>query len=378
MKILIVGGGIGGLTLAGFLKDSSIEFEIIEKATNWNTQGFSLGIWNNGRNILEKLGIADIFDKEGNRIRYYKICDGKGKLLRLYNLSEFYSAYGLAYSHIERYILHTMLLDRAGRERITLGVEVQSLSESGAGVQVTFNNGETKIYDFVVGADGIHSQVRNLFFNNNSEHFDNWRVWYAWVDNSFKQQATVTEYVEAGEFIGVFDVGHRTLVVLITPARHAIWDDVTGRLNRLKEIFKDETHLAGFLNNLKEEEIIPTDLSHVEMKKWFKGRVILVGDAAHGFEPHAGLGASMAMEDGYVLAGELMKISSTYTYDQAFANYQKTRQKRVKIAHSLTNRMRAWAFIKSKLWRKIVNILIPLIPQSFFTKKYHQLLKEEI
>ena len=68
MKILIVGAGIGGLTLAAFLRDSNIEYDIVEKAPDWSHQGYSLSLWNNGRNILRKLDLAEKFDSCGTRI----------------------------------------------------------------------------------------------------------------------------------------------------------------------------------------------------------------------------------------------------------------------------------------------------------------------
>ncbi len=378
MKVLIVGAGIGGLTLAGFLKDSQIDFEMVERKADWNAQGFSLGLWNNGRNILKKLGLEEKFDKVGSRIQTYRICDGKGVILRTYNLSEFYSQYGLAYTHVDRALLHDWLFELIPKERVRLGVAVEAITETRSGVSVAFTMGEVKTYDLVVGSDGIHSQVRELVFGKNFEIFDDWRVWYAWIDNEFKQDATVTEYIEPGEFVGVFDVGPRTLAVLIAPAKHSVWDDPKGRLIRLKELFKDEMALSGFLAHLKDQDVIPTNLSHVKMTEWVKGRVALLGDSAHGFEPHAGLGGSMAMEDGYVFAGELMKVSGTYSLAEALQRYQAVRKKRVATARTLTNRMRAWALIESRLLRRLVNILIPFIPQSFFTKKYHQLLREEI
>ncbi|MEK7574934.1 MAG: NAD(P)/FAD-dependent oxidoreductase [Patescibacteria group bacterium] len=378
MKILIVGAGVGGLTLAGFLKDSAIDFELIDKKADESPQGFSLGLWNNGRNILAKLGLAERFDYLGSRIRHYRVCDGKGELLKKYDLSEFYSEYGVAYTHIDRAALYKLLLDLTPLEKINFKTEISQIKQKSEKIEVAFSNGEIKEYDLVVGADGIHSQVRELAFAGSYELFDNWRVWYAWIDNTFKQNAAVTEYIEPGEFVGVFDVGSRTLAVLIAPAKHSVWDDVAGRLERLNKLFKNESVLSGFLRNLKNEDISPTDLSHVKMKRWVNGRSVLLGDAAHGFEPHAGLGASMAMEDGYVLAGELIKVSETYSIEKALENYQKIRAKRVGIARTLTNRMRAWAFVKSRPLRKIINILIKLIPQSFFVNKYHQLLREEI
>lgn len=174
MKILIVGAGIAGLTLASFLKQSQIEYEIVEKKTNWDTEGFSLGLWNNGRHILAKLGLAEKFDKAGERIRYYRICDGKGNLLRIFNLSEFYTEYGLAYTHISRGLLHEWFLELVGKENIQLGYSIKSIHQNETCVDVEFESGDIKKYDLVVGGDGIHSQVRHLLFKDECESFDNW------------------------------------------------------------------------------------------------------------------------------------------------------------------------------------------------------------
>src|SRR4051812_12128058 len=101
MKILIVGGGIGGLTLAGFLKDSSIEYDIVEKSSA-EPAGYLLVMWDNARDILKKLSLADHFDTEGTAIHSYSIKDGEGKLLRRYNLNDFYVKYGTAITMIAR------------------------------------------------------------------------------------------------------------------------------------------------------------------------------------------------------------------------------------------------------------------------------------
>jgi FAD-dependent urate hydroxylase len=378
MKILIVGAGIGGLTLASFLKDSAIDFDIVERSKNLDLQGFSIGLWNNGRHILSKLGLAEKFDKEGSKIHHYKICDGKGKILKDFDLHDFYSSYGIGYTHISRASIHSWLLDIVGREKIQLDSHILAIKDTGKEVEVEFQTGEKKIYDLVAGGDGIHSQVRKLVFGGEYEVFDNWRVWYAWINNNFKEKGTVSEYIEPGEFIGVFDAGDKTLAVLVAPADHSVWDDVQGRMLRLKNTFRDESKLSGFLDNLKDEDIMPTDFSHIKMKRLFKGKVVLLGDAAHGFESYAGLGASMAMEDGYVLAGELLQVSENYKLKQALLKYQAVRKRRVALARSLTNRMRIWASIKSKCLRKLVNLLIPLVPETFITRPFHSLLKEEI
>ena len=290
MKILIVGGGLGGLTLAAFLKDSDVEYDIAEKSLDWQKQGYAIGLWSNGRNILGKLGLADIFDATGTRIHTYSICDGAGRALRTYNLRTFYADYGTALTLVDRNALHSWLRSCVDLKKIMMGVSVDSITRIEGGATVHFSNGQTKNYDVVVGADGIHSQVRTLLFKDDVEIYDNWRVWYGWIDNSFKDTATITEYLEAGAGIIIFDTGEKTLVNFFSPVSHTLWDTPKGRIEKLKTLLKSEKVLVpGIFCSLEDGDVTPTDLARVSLTHWSKGPVVLVGDAAHACEPFAGL-----------------------------------------------------------------------------------------
>ncbi len=164
MKVLIVGGGIGGLTLAAFLKECEIDFNLVEIAKDWNKKGFSLGIWNNGRDILNKLGLAEFFDKEGEMIKDYFVYNGKGKILKKYNLNDFYINYGSAYTHLNRSKLHEALLSKIGEQKVSMNTSITSILQEEDGAIVIFSNGAKEKYDLVIGADGIHSKVRKLVF----------------------------------------------------------------------------------------------------------------------------------------------------------------------------------------------------------------------
>ena len=386
MKILIVGAGIGGCTLAAFLKDTKLEFDIVDRSADWSQHGYSLGLWNNGRSILKKLGIENILDTHGVPIHTYIIRDGKGKLLKKFNLHDFYIRYGIAYMNISRDLLHETLLARSGTH-VKMNCSIVSLKQivDAAGAKdykviVTFSDGTTGEYDLVVGADGVHSKVRELAFDMHAiEHYDNQRIWYTWLDKKYTEHATITDYVGAGEFMSAFDCGSRALLVMVAPVEHTIWDDESSRIDKLKKALAHQTLItSGALDALSGKDVSPTNLEHIRMKKWVKGNVVLLGDAAHAFEPHAGLGGSMAMEDGYVLAAELMKVSDSYSLSDALARYELVRKSRVTLARKLTNRMRCWTLIKSKLLRKIVNIAIPYIPESFFVAGYYRLLDEDL
>ncbi len=133
-KILIVGAGLGGLALAGFLDDCGIEYSIIEKCPEWCHEGYALGLWNNGRHILRKLGLSHWVDETEIAFQSVVICNGKGKKLRTYNLAHFYSEFGIAYSHVRRADLHQWLLGRIARP-VQMGTSLTGLEEKEDGVE---------------------------------------------------------------------------------------------------------------------------------------------------------------------------------------------------------------------------------------------------
>ncbi len=379
MKILIVGAGIGGLSLAGFLNYSDIEYDIIEKAPDWNHRGYSIALWNNGRNILKKLGLEGEFDTHGQPIHAYHMYTGDGKFLRKVDLNHFYSGYGMALKMVSRSQLHDWLMSKVDEKKIAMSTTVVSILQEGGKNKVVFSDGRMDYYDLVVGADGIHSKVRDLTFHDHVLAKSKMRLWYMWVDNKFKTEASISEYMAAGEFIMLFDTGERTLGVIVAEHHNVVWDDVKGRIERLKKSFKDETQLVpGMFENLKDEDIVPSDLLQVKLKKWHTDNVVLIGDAAHGFGPWAGLGGGMALEDSYILAGELMKISPEYSLDAALKFYNRVRQKRVRRSLSLTHKMGDWAVVRSKVLRKLFDAIVPYFPSRYLVRDFEALLDEEI
>jgi 2-polyprenyl-6-methoxyphenol hydroxylase-like FAD-dependent oxidoreductase len=286
----------------------------------------------------------------------------------------------MAYSHIRRAELHEWLLGRVPR-RIRMGTSLTSLDEKDDAVTVKLSDGTEERFDLVVGADGVHSTVRDCCFQKHLEWYTDWRAWYAWVDRSFCRPRVVCQYVAPQELISVFDEGDKALVVMVAKTDHAIWDDPQERVDRLKLLFKEEPALIPqLLGKAVSEEILPTDLIEISLKRWHTGRVVLIGDAAHGFEPFGGLGGSMAMEDAYVLAAQLGKLSISDRKELSLAldRYESIRKRRVRDARKLTRRMQCWATIESPFWRYVVNRLAPIVPDSWITKGYFAFMRHEM
>ncbi|MDB5244847.1 MAG: hypothetical protein JWN18_717 [Parcubacteria group bacterium] len=378
MKILIVGGGIGGLTLGAFLQDTEIEFEIVEKAKE-PLGGYLLVMWDNARDVLAKLGLAEKFDTEGTPIHHYMMRTGSGELLRDYNLKDFNVNYGSAITMIARKDLCEWLTGKIGEGKISRGVTMTAIEQKAAIVRVTLSNGEIREYDAVIGADGVHSSVREMLFKKHVESYENWRSWWVWIDRDKSASATVTEYVEPKEFTLVFSGREKALAILTAPVDHKIWDTPEGRIDRLRTVFKDESVLVPeIFESLKDTDVMPADLIEVRVREWVKGRVAIMGDAAHSFGPHAGLGGSMAMEDAYILAGELLKVNENVSVEKALINYQKIRRPRIVAAKRLNERMRFYTLIKSNVVRKLANTVMKLLPEQFLVGQYARLLREEI
>lgn len=378
VKILIAGGGIAGLTLAAFLRDSGIDYEIVEKSPE-ERPGFLFITWDNFRDILKKLGLGDAYDTHAHRIDAYMIKDDKGRVLRHYNLKDFKINYGTGAMLVKRSDLIEWLSSKVDISKITRGISLTQLTETKNGVEATFSDGSKKKYDAAVGADGIHSLVRNQCFLKEAQTFDDWRCWWIWIDNKHTKPHTVTEQVGAGEVVIMFDFGDKSLMVLHAPVDHRVWDDVEGRADRLKKIFGDNPEpISQIVSALKDADAMPTDIIQLKMSTWTKGRIGLIGDAAHSFGPFAGLGGSMAMEDAYVLACELQKVSESYTIENAFATYERKRKPRLSVAKKLSAKMRMWMMVRSPLMRRIINMFVPYVPERFMVSDYNKLLRYDL
>jgi 2-polyprenyl-6-methoxyphenol hydroxylase-like FAD-dependent oxidoreductase len=373
MKILIVGGGLGGMMLAASLEQRGLDYHLIEQSPEEKDQGYSLGVWCNTRRLFQKFGLEKQFDELGMKIHTYDICDCSGRVLKNFRFDSFYARYGMAYTQVNRRQLRQLLQLKTHPDRISFATKLLGLKQFPDYVDVSFSNGQTKQYDVVVGADGVHSLVREHAFGKSLQNFTGWRAWYVWIDKRFRT-AGMTEFLGPGRCVGIFDDGDRLLAIFFATCDPRESDDPSSRLAHLKKIFHHElATMPGALDGVSDDDVMSTDLASIHMKRWVQGRVVLLGDAAHAFEPHTGLGASMAMEDADALANELARFSTDAQLTAALNNFQNKRQKRVAIAQRLNRRIRMFAFIKSKPMRSLANLLIPHIPQGLYTKEYFTL-----
>jgi FAD-dependent urate hydroxylase len=349
MRILIVGGGIAGLTLAGLLRQRGIEPVVVEKAKHYDNVGYFLSLWPLGSRILWGLGLYQQYADAGTSVNEYSVYDFKGKLLRSYALGDAMKAYGEMYI-ISRAKLLDVLLQGIDSLPVRLGTTVSTIRQSTDEVFVEFTDGSKEVFDLVVGADGLHSRVRELVFGHVPLTSTGWGGWMWWTDthNNFPGAA---EYWGVGCFAGVGQVDNRTGTVIAMP----IDDDLDVlRVEPLDYIHQKlgqilPSELAGLLETLDHEKT-PTfiRLEDLKMPQWYKGRVVLIGDASAGFLPTAGVGASMAMESAAVLNDELLRVDTQHI-PHALQMFVKRRQKRVDAIQNESRWLARVMFTQSQL-----------------------------
>jgi 2-polyprenyl-6-methoxyphenol hydroxylase-like FAD-dependent oxidoreductase len=299
--------------------------------------------------------------------------------MRLYSFDEFRKKYGMGRVQVHRKDLHEQLMHAASGTKIRLGTTVESITETEDKIKVQFSDKTEGEYDLVIGADGVKSRVRDLVFGSGFVHFADWRAFFFWTSQRPEIPQGVFEMIEHGAFCGIFaEMGNQSLVVLAIPAEHATFDNPEDRLLRLQQYFKDFSwQLPEIMKPLKAEDLLPTDIAFVIMDQWVKGRVALIGDAAHAMEPFAGMGSSMALEDAYVLADELSKTDSA-NIPQALLRYQERMRKRIEIARRQTRSIWWWTKIQSRIICTLRNLLMPYFPIKHFTKGYDYLLNRDV
>jgi 2-polyprenyl-6-methoxyphenol hydroxylase-like FAD-dependent oxidoreductase len=311
-KVLIIGGGIGGLSTAIALRKTGIDVDLVEIKTEWKVYHVGIIVQGNFIRAMAALGIADKAVAAG--FPYFGV---KFQTLHGYTVAEI-PGIPMAGPQlptdlgIARPALHRILSEAAleAGTNVRLGVTFREIQQSENGANVTFTDGITGEYDLVIGADGVHSKVRRAIFGDEYQpRLTGQGVWRYNVRRPVAlDRALLCVGLEGGK-CGAIPLSQDTGYVLLVQAEHGNphYPD-----EQLAEIFRERlAACTGMMAELRDQItdsslVIYRPLESLLMPApWYKGRVLLIGDAAHTTTPHLGQGAAQAVEDGVVL-GELL------------------------------------------------------------------------
>ena len=338
-KALIVGAGIAGLSAAIAFRRWGIEPHLVEIRSVLREIGAGLHIPGNGVRALYQLGVGKEAKEAGHpftlRIRF----DAASRLLVEEEVGAVWRPDGF-HLGISRPVLHELLL-RAANVRVRLGVEVRAIEQNGRSVRVRFSDGVEDEFDVVIGADGVHSQVRSLAVSAAPPAYGGDVYWRGMV-HGIQPQANMFLFFGDRRVVGLVPVGNgQTYVFGHLASAKPIDDPVEGRLERFRARYAEFTGpVQEALAAPQQDEQLhfgPTEL--VQLESTCSGRVVVIGDAAHAHPPGMAEGACLAMEDAVVLGEELSRDSDVPAALQAFHARRQMRVRQV-VQRALQNSRR--------------------------------------
>lgn len=343
-KVLIVGGGLGGLSLGIALRRAGMDAEIVELNPEFNVYGVGIIQQANALRALDALGVADEAMRRGSPYGKVKMCAPTG-----FSFAEIGSppiAHFPIHNGISRKILHDVLHEAAVKNGVTfrMGLTINELENQGVSVTVKFSDNTEGSYQLVVGADGIYSKIRSLVFGDYTPQYINSSVWRY----PFKRPAELeTGYMFFGKKakVGLIPMTADTMYMFLVSSEGEDNPIIpkAEMIPRLQAYLRDfpAPMVQGVIEQITEvEKIIYSPLKTLMMSApWYKNRVVMIGDAAHATIPQLGSGAALAIEDAVVLAEELAKDISVET---ALENYMTRRYDRCKMIVDTSNQLAEW------------------------------------
>ena len=310
-KVLIVGGGIGGLCAAIALRRKGIEVDLVELKSQWTVYGVGIIQQSNVVREMAKLGVLDGYLDAAYAFEDVAIYGPGGQQLARIPGQRLAGPEYPANVGISRLALHNVLCETTLQlgAQVRLGLSVETLDERGDKVDVLFTDGSRGEYDLVVGADGLFSKVRGLIFGDTyTPRFTGQAVWRYNFPRA-PQIDHLANYQSAEGNAGLVPLAGDLMYLFLTSHEPSNpWMDPATLAEQMRQRLQGFTGVIGELR----EQI--SDSSQVVYKPmevvfvnepWYRGRVLLIGDAAHATTPHLGQGAGMAIEDAIVLSEEL-------------------------------------------------------------------------
>jgi 2-polyprenyl-6-methoxyphenol hydroxylase-like FAD-dependent oxidoreductase len=326
--VLISGIGIAGPTLAYWLKAAGFAPTLIERAPTLRRGGYVIDFWGLGYDIAERMGLLTQIDRVGYRVREMRIVDDAGKRIAGFGTDVFAELTGGRYVTLPRSELSRLLLEAIKDKTETIfGDEVVGLQQQTDHVAVRFEHAGQRRFDLVIGADGLHSQIRRLAFGP-QDRFEK-RLGYAVAAFEVRgyrprDEDVYITYGRPGRMLGRFTLrDDRTLFLFVFAAEE---DALPAQIYLQKVLLREKYREAKWetpriLDELdRTQELYLDHVSQIKMESWSQGRVALAGDAAFCASLVAGQGSALAMISAYVLAGELARAGGRH--EEAFARYE--------------------------------------------------------
>lgn len=333
MEIAIIGAGMGGLTTGIALKKFGHRVTIYEQAEQILPVGAAISLWSNGVKCLNYLGLTEQVAKLGGQMNDLAYIDGlNGEVMTQFSLAPLIEEVGQRPYPVSRAELQNMLMDAFGRQDIQLGKRMVSIEDKGQHVEIGFQDGSTVSAALLIGADGTHSMTRQYVLGKQVERrYAGYVNWNGLVEIS-------EDLAPAQQWTTFVGEGKRASLMPVAEQRFYFFFDVplpAGLENQrseykilLKQYFSGWcSQVQCLIDSIDEQKTNRVEIHDIEpFNQFYKGRVVILGDAAHSTTPDIGQGGCQAMEDAIYLARALQ--INTLGLEDALKRYQNKRNER--------------------------------------------------
>lgn len=333
MNVVIIGAGMGGLTTGIALKKFGHQVRIFEQTEKILPVGAAISLWSNGVKCLNYLGLTDKIAELGGQMDDLAYVDGlTGDVMTQFSLRPLIEEVGQRPYPVARADLQNMLMDEFGRDQIYLGKKMVSLEDKADFVEVHFADGSSTQADLLIGADGTHSMTRAYVLGQQVQRryagYVNWNGLVE-ISEDLAPAQQWTTYVGEGKRASLMPVADgRFYFFLDVPLPAGLENNRDEYKKLLKKYFADWCQpVQQLIERLDPQKTNRVEIHDIEpFTQFYKGRVVILGDAAHSTTPDIGQGGCQAMEDAIYLARSLQ--INTLGLEDALRRYQNKRNER--------------------------------------------------
>ncbi|MDO5978566.1 FAD-dependent monooxygenase [Flavivirga spongiicola] len=369
-KIAIIGGGIGGLTMALTLKKNNHDFKLFEKSSEFKEVGAGIGIASNALKIFDKLNVGEKIREKGHLLKKTVLATEKLKTLKTVPFPE------------EVYCIHRAsiidtLANELDKDSYKLNKEVESV-ENEESIKIKFKDNTFSEFDTLIASDGINSTIRKSVFPEigiRPAHQVIWRGITKFDINADLKHTYYELFEGSLRFLFLPLNDNEMFWLAVQEKKNFSKGSTTSIKHYLLDTYSDfHPIVLDLLNKTSESDILQNELADIEpkYKGWFKNNPVFIGDSIHATTPNLGQGACQAIEDAYTL-GLCLKSNTSNT----FSEYQNIRSKKVEYIVKQSWKIGKMSLTKNRLQKTLLHLLLKYFPKRQYQKRFSRVIDIE-
>jgi 2-polyprenyl-6-methoxyphenol hydroxylase-like FAD-dependent oxidoreductase len=382
-RVLISGAGIAGLTAAFWFHKHGMDVTIVEKAPALRQGGYMIDFWGIGFDVAEKMGILDELAGAHYNITEFEFVNERSERRGGFSVSRLrkmidYRHFNLLRSDLER-VLYEKVRDKV---EIIFSCSIRSIDQTDSGAHVVFENGSEKEFGIVIGADGLHSNVRKILFGP-EEQFEKFLGYYVssfTIENYLNREHAFLGYSTPGKQASIYSLRDGKLATFFIFKAE---EELTAEMRKspkdvLRKVFGNEGwECPRLLERMEKAPDFYFDtVSQIRMGGWSRGRTVLIGDACQCVSLIAGEGSGFAMAGAYILAGE---FNEHERIGSAFQSYESILKPEIQRKQKLAEDFASTFVPESNFWIWIRNTFTNLMFLPFVSRRFiNKYMKDEL